>query len=999
MSSRRRARRQRRSRAPFRLYLVFFVGWALASALIVRGAGASADDDNVPAYFFVAGTGVLVLALINRDAAARKQTQQLLDEREALIQSMGSVTDPRLSQLPLYQLLDELLERARSVLRADTAAVYLTDQNRRRLRLSATVGAGAEYEPVVEIGNGFVGHVAATRRGATADSDRSVIAAPLVAEGVLVGVVSLCSGASGRFGADQLRVLQVVADRAAVAIDASRLEREAQRATLSAEGARHRLALLADAGEVLASSYDHVQEMVQALADALVPAYGDWFAFHDLDQDGRPRLLTWAGGPDVEVAADGGGDWTSLVDDLLADGEGRLLWGDGLRGEQLAPARARGLTSLVAQPVALRGVRLGTLMFGTAGGRRGMRPGDVATVGDLAARLAVAIERVLLANETQQSAVRAARHALQLQRLAEAASAVNAALDTHDLAAVVAWQAARVLDAHAAAVNVRTTAKRTRRVASHGKVSKTAERAASPITDTAGGVVGSIEVARAGAPFSVDEQAVLASLAQIASVALANARLYEDVHDREARLRALYDASPIGVVEVDDQGHGIRWNRAAEAIFGWPVCADEVAGAVDLPPAATPVLQQVLEGTRPTATLEVTLHDIEAQLIAVPLARGGVVVAAVDLTERKHVEEQLQLAQRMEVMASMAGGIAHDFNNVLMVITGYADLILRRDLDAQLRDDVEAMKAAASRAAEFTRKLLTISRRQVVQPQRVDVGDGLESLRDVLDVMIGSKVALELRIDEPPAVWIDPSQFEQLVINLAFNARDAMPDGGTLTVTAGPGGRGVVLTVADTGHGMDAAALERCFEPFFTTKDRTKGTGLGLSTVYGVVTQAGGDITVESQVGSGTVFRVELPAAADDAAAAEAVPRRAAPLRILVVDDEPDVRAVVADMLELEGHEVLAVGDGETALKHLKRFRPDVLLSDVVMAGMRGDELAARAVAARKKLRVILMSSHVDDDLALGGAPAGTTFLGKPFSPGQLADALHGAMAAQGSKR
>ena len=988
----------KRSRAPLRLYLTFLLGWVLASGLILRGSLENGNTDNAPAFFFVAGTGVLVAALVNRDAAARRETHRLLDEREALVQAMGSVTDPRLSQLPLYQLLDELLDRSRTVLHAETASVYLVDEGSRELRLSATTGSALKgRNESVEMGVGLIGKVASTRRGIATDvpsGDRSVakgvasvVAAPLVAEGLLVGVIELGSKASGRFGSDQLRILQVVADRAAVAIDASRLEREAQRATLAAEGARRRLSLLADAGEVLAGSYDRVQEMVEALAGVLVPAYGDWFAFHQLGDLGEVRLVAWEGGPDVAAAADGGGEWSDVVHEVLAAGEGRLVWGVSMQGEQYRSARSRNLTSLLVQPVVLRGVQLGTVSFGTTGTRRGLRPGDIATLGDLAARLAVAIERVLLSAETQLSAARAARHARQLQRLAEASAAVNAALDADDLAAVVAWQAARVLEGDAATVHLRTVGRRTRRAASHGKAPKSAQHVTSPVTDTAGNTVGSIEVARTGLAFTDDEEAVLASLAQIASVALANARLYEDISDRETRLRAMYDASPIGIIEVDDRGHAVRWNRAADLLFGWT----GLEGGVPLPTTVLPVVEQVLREERASASLEVVLQEVEVELVAVPLGRRGAMLAVVDLTERRQVEEQLQLAQRMEAMASMAGGIAHDFNNVLMVITGYADLILRRRLDAQLRDDVEAMKAAATRAAEFTRKLLTISRRQVVQPQRVDVADALESLRDVLDVMVGSQVTLDVSIDEPPAVLIDPAQFEQLIINLAINARDAMPGGGLLSIDARGGGRGATITVADQGQGMDATALERCFEPFFTTKDRTKGTGLGLSTVYGVVTQAGGDITVESERGRGTTFRIELPAAGEGVP--EVTPEHeAAPLRVLLVDDEPDVRAVVADMLELDGHEVLAVADGETALKKLRGFRPDVLLTDVMMPGMRGTELAERASALRKRMRVILMSSHVDDELALGGelSPQ-ATFLAKPFSPHALSDALYAA--------
>jgi CheY-like chemotaxis protein/two-component sensor histidine kinase len=353
----------------------------------------------------------------------------------------------------------------------------------------------------------------------------------------------------------------------------------------------------------------------------------------------------------------------------------------------------------------------------------------------------------------------------------------------------------------------------------------------------------------------------------------------------------------------------------------------------------------------------------------------------------------------MEAMARMAGGIAHDFNNVLMVITGYADLLLRRELEDEVREDIDAMRAASVRAAEFTRKLLTVSRRQMVQPEVVDVAAVVDSLEDVLGVMLGDEVKLDVEVDRPPSVFIDPAQFEQLLLNLAINARDAMPEGGTITMRA----RGVedqrrwcVIEVSDNGQGMDPATVDRCFEPFFTTKDRTKGTGLGLSTVYSVVTQAGGEITVDSALGEGTTFTIRLPEVTDDDRAAWRGDRSlAGSLRILVVDDEPDVRAIVRDLLELEGHEVIVAGNGEEALAY-GGDPPDLLLTDVVMPGMRGTDLARVFAERYPSVRVVLMSSHVDDEPLVRDHLSLGTFLSKPFSGDQLLAAL---ATAQGAKR
>jgi two-component system cell cycle sensor histidine kinase/response regulator CckA len=304
----------------------------------------------------------------------------------------------------------------------------------------------------------------------------------------------------------------------------------------------------------------------------------------------------------------------------------------------------------------------------------------------------------------------------------------------------------------------------------------------------------------------------------------------------------------------------------------------------------------------------------------------------------------------------------------------------------------------------MTRKLLTISRRQVVQPQVVDVAATLESLRSVLDVMVGSAVTLDLEIADPPHVLVDPAQFEQVVLNLAINARDAMPKGGTITIRScgAPDGTSSVLEVGDTGEGMDPETLEHCFEPFFTTKERAKGTGLGLSTVYGVVTQAGGTITVDSRLGEGTTFRVSFPASTEEVGTGASSDLAGGDgLRILVVDDQREVRTVVAEMLELEGHEVVVASSAKRALTALESWPADVMVSDVVMPRMRGTELAARVAAEHPDVGIVLMSGHVDDAQVLDAVPPGVQFIGKPFSARALQAAIGVALSGrpQGSKR
>jgi two-component system cell cycle sensor histidine kinase/response regulator CckA len=870
-------------RVQLRLYATFIGGWLFASVAILRGAIRDGDSGTVTAaWFFVAGTGTLVAALIDRDVRARRTTQALLAERQALIESLGLVTDPRLTQLPLYQLLDELLRRARTALGGDSTAVYLADDDRAGLELTATSGVPMPDElETVDLGIGLIGSVAANRRGVSVpDAPRdawgtaSLMAAPLVAEGQLVGVLQLGFNRRREFRNDDLRLLQVVADRAAVAIEASRHQREARRALLSAQGSRTRLALLAEAGRVLTGSFDSVDAMAATLTGALVPGFFDCIAFFGLDRDQRIVSAT-SRVADDRAGVDG--DWEPVVRVALRREEPVLLWGDALRDDDLACVRALDLTSVVLAPIVARGRTVAVMGFGTAGERRGFRTGDVDTLRDLTARVSATIERVQLEAETQVAALRAL--------------------------------------------------------------------------------------------------------------------------EGEARILALYDATPVGLVELDAALRPVRWNRAAERLFGWPAFVAGAPASVTVPESAL----AVVAGGERAASGEVSLAEADVELFAVPLHQPsgmrGVVLAAVDVTERRQVAEQLQQAHRMEAMARMAGGIAHDFNNVLMVITGYADLLLRRGLDDDVREDIDAMRAAAVRAAEFTRKLLTISRRQMVQPQVVDVAVEVRSLGDVLAVMLGSGIEIVIDVDDPPQVFLDPAQLEQLVLNLAINGRDAMQTGGRLRITArADGADWAVIEVADTGEGMDAATLEVCFEPFFTTKDRTKGTGLGLSTVYSVVTQAGGTIEVDSELGRGTTFVVRLPAASEEVAPRPTVwaDLGEGALRILVVDDEPDVRSIVGDMLELEGHHVVLASSAEEALDVVARIVPDLLLTDVVMPGMHGPQLARAILDEHPAVRVVLMSSHVDDDAALRNEVPEAVFLAKPFS----GDALVATIATvQGSKR
>jgi two-component system, cell cycle sensor histidine kinase and response regulator CckA len=378
-----------------------------------------------------------------------------------------------------------------------------------------------------------------------------------------------------------------------------------------------------------------------------------------------------------------------------------------------------------------------------------------------------------------------------------------------------------------------------------------------------------------------------------------------------------------------------------------------------------------------------------------------------DITEQKKLEEQLRQAQKMEAVGRLAGGVAHDFNNLLTAILGNTQL-LRRDLGEShpSRADVEEIRKAADRAAGLTRQLLAYSRRQVLQPRVLDLNGVVREMERLLDRLIGEDVTLVTRLATPLGrVRADPGQVEQVVVNLAVNARDAMPQGGVLTIETGDVeldaatvdhtgsavGPCVMLAVTDTGIGMDAETRAHLFEPFFTTKEVGKGTGLGLATVYGIVKQSGGAIAVYTEPGQGTTFRIYLPRVDADGAPLAAVRPAAAPPRgtetVLLVEDEVSVRHLANKLLQGAGYTVIAAADATTALA-LADAHPGpihLLLTDVVMPRVSGPELAAELLARRPDARVLYMSGYPGDTVVQRGTLApGVAFLQKPFTPDAL---------------
>lgn len=552
------------------------------------------------------------------------------------------------------------------------------------------------------------------------------------------------------------------------------------------------------------------------------------------------------------------------------------------------------------------------------------------------------------------------------------------------------------------------------------------------------------EVVRSGNPMEVEEfeygdsrvvQAAWSFKAfplpnRCAGIALENItrrkRAEEALRASERLLAGILEIAADAVISADEAQRITLFNRGAEEIFGYR--AEEALGKpldILLPPrlaeahrahvrdfAASPtparrmnergaVFARRKDGTEFPAEASISKLEVDGEKIFTVMLR--------DTTERNRLEERLRLSQRMEAVGRLAGGVAHDFNNMLTAIVGYSDLLLTEFAhDDPGRLDVDEIRKAAERAASLTRQLLAFSRRQVLQPKVLDLNLVVADMEQMLRRLIGEDVEL-VSVLEPTlgCVKADPGQIEQVIVNLAVNARDAMPRGGKLTIETADAeldeayarqhvavvpGPYVMLAVSDTGTGMDPEIQDRIFEPFFTTKEKGEGSGLGLATVYGIVKQSGGNIWVYSEPGRGTTFKIYLPRVDEPA---EPLPRREEPgslprgaETVLVVEDEPAVRELTARVLRGAGYTVLEAPGGEEALKWVESHRGAIhlLLTDAVMAGMSGRELAERIEATRPGTKVVYMSGYTDNAIVRHGLlEPGVALLQKPFTPIALA--------------
>jgi two-component system cell cycle sensor histidine kinase/response regulator CckA len=502
------------------------------------------------------------------------------------------------------------------------------------------------------------------------------------------------------------------------------------------------------------------------------------------------------------------------------------------------------------------------------------------------------------------------------------------------------------------------------------------------------------------------------------------------LRESEERFRTMFAAAPTAIMLFDRSGTILSVNRSAESMFGYS--EQEMIGKLattfrhpdDIDPDDE-AFSELLRGERDSYRREGSFvtksgSTVVAQ-IATALVRdadgkpGYVIGMAEDVTEQRQLEEQLRQSQKLEAIGRLAGGVAHDFNNMLTAIGGYTALALEHaETGSTLRGDLDEIRKATDRAALLTRQLLAFSRKQVLMPELLNLNGVVLELESMLRPLIGEEVVLTTELD--PAlgpIEADPGQLHQVVMNLVVNARDAMPEGGRITIATANSdvgenddaiepGRYVTLTVRDTGEGIDEPTLRQIFEPFFTTKDAGKGTGLGLATVYGIVKQSGGYVAVESELGVGSAFTIYLRRAdglVQHAVEPELAPVVAEPVvapalattstRVLVVEDEEVIRGLVDQVLRGEGYDVLLAADGDEAIVLAGSHRVDVLLTDLTMPGIGGHELADRLRSGAPELKVMFMSGFAEgNDFSTSALPPATAFLEKPFTFTMLSERM-----------
>ncbi|MHB1905291.1 MAG: ATP-binding protein [Acidimicrobiales bacterium] len=775
--------------------------------------------------------------------------------------------------------------------------------------------------------------------------------------------------------------------------------------------------------------------LLDAFADLARDGFADWVAIDLVDASGttvRARL----------VGADNDGDVASalerslpglagVVDRVIASGETEI-W-----------SSESGAPRAVVVGLRVKDRAYGAVSYVLALGRTPYGRADLVAAEEAAWGLAAMVERRLLQDESRAALRATQRMARQLHQVFAATVSVSGARDELEVATTVVQSARRVFDADLATLELtsglaawtargeaRATLGRRDDVTLVTGEGEEARRVGDwlvvPVAERDTPRYGVLAVRREGRALSSEDLEIATLLAQAAATALGSRALARGIERSEARLRALVEAAPVGIVEASPDGTPRWWNRAAERIFAWPAPGEGTlpvvprALALALGELATEVGERGGPAVRDLVDVEVRgrARDLTTAAARVELPGESdptLMVLIDDVTDHRQLKAEVAHAQQMELRGQVASTVAHDFNNLITLIIGYAEILVRELDDERLVEMVRDIQLTASRAARLTAQLQSIGRAPALDPVALNPSDVVRAIAEVLERVVGGDVELELVLGDAGAIRVDAAQFEQMLLNLAMNARDAMPDGGRLTIAVddvevnaadavGLGvepGRFARVSVTDTGFGMDEDTMARCFDAFFTTKGPLQGTGLGLASARRLVEASGGVLTVRSGRAAGTTFEALFPVTREAVIVelANAVPRRARGFAtILVAEDDDGLRRLMVQVLSRNGYQVLEGASGEEARALAGRYEGpiDLLVSDVVLGGVTGPELAAELQRTRPSLLVLLTSGTADAS-ALTGLDARTSmFLAKPFRPSALIDGIQDLLARRG---
>ena len=795
----------------------------------------------------------------------------------------------------------------------------------------------------------------------------------------------------------------------------------------------------------------HETNLVDLLA-MVVPSFADWCAVDVVDEGGELRRLATRHRGCDETAVGVNHEQCcppALLRRVheLGDVTGRVLASG--RSEVWPVVPALELPWAVVVGLRVKDEPFATVTFVADEHSAGYGPFEIAVAEEVVWGVGAAIERIVLHQDARAAVRGTQKIASQLHQLIAISITVAGLRSEQEILKSLAASTRRVFDADVATVSLESgPAAPLRGVARRGKpatspspdiapdpggfpISRTGRNVpwreddwlVAPLLERRGLSRGVVAIRRSDSTFRAEDEEVLTLLAQMASTALGAAQLGRTIQQSEARWRILVETAPAGIVEVDLEGRVRWWNRAAGKIFAWPVYGrlpgEEEPSFPDSSLSELRALwREVLGGAaggRDFLEVEVKGRHRELTMSAALLPSGdgaarSILLLVDDVTDHRQLKAEVRHAQQMEMRGQVASSVAHDFNNLLTLISGYAEII-SRDLSADHRslEMVKDIQATASRASLLTAQLQTIGRTRSLEPVVLSPVAVLQSNAEVLDRIVGVDIELHWVLNMHAGnVRVDAGQFEQMILNLAINARDAMAAGGELSIGVEArtldaessselnvaAGEYVVISVADTGVGMDEETRERCFEPFFTTKGPFKGTGLGLAAARRLVEESGGAIMCRSELGVGTTFEILLPATPDVETdelpeVEEALPRGSA--TVLLAEDDHELRRLMTLVLGRNGYRILEAESGEQAIELARAFEGtiDLLISDVVMSGLTGSELAATLQSTNHSLRVLMMSGTADAAVLDELLPGTNAFLQKPFRPSELIDQVH----------